>query len=73
MQYELLFVICLMVVAFLYSSVGHGGASGYLAVMALFSVQPEIMRSTALLLNLFVAGIGESAEMNPRLKSARFF
>ncbi len=57
MQYELLFVICLMVVAFFYSSIGHGGASGYLAVMALFSVQPEIMRSTALLLNLFVAGI----------------
>jgi uncharacterized membrane protein YfcA len=57
MQNELLLVICLMVVAFFYSSVGHGGASGYLAVMAIFGIQPELMRPAALLLNLFVAGI----------------
>jgi uncharacterized membrane protein YfcA len=44
-------------VSFLYSSVGHGGASGYLALMALFSFSPESMKPTALLLNLFVAGI----------------
>jgi len=37
--------------------VGHGGASGYLALMALFSFAPETMKPTALLLNLFVAGI----------------
>ncbi|GAA3590676.1 sulfite exporter TauE/SafE family protein [Flavivirga amylovorans] len=36
---------------------GHGGASGYLALMALFSFAPESMKPTALLLNLFVAGI----------------
>lgn len=42
--------------AALYSSVGHGGASAYLAVMALFSVAPETMRPTALALNLLVAG-----------------
>jgi len=47
----------LLVVALLYASVGHGGASGYLALMALFSFTPEMMRPTALLLNLFVAGI----------------
>ena len=41
----------------MYSSVGHGGASGYLALMALFSFAPETMKPTALLLNLFVAGI----------------
>ena len=41
--------------AFLYSSVGHGGASGYLALMALFSITPEVMKPTALLLNLFVS------------------
>jgi len=46
-----------MAVAFLYSSVGHGGASGYLAVMALFGVHPDLMKSSALLLNLFVAGV----------------
>lgn len=44
--------------AALYSSVGHGGASAYLAIMALFSVAPEAMRPTALALNLVVAGIG---------------
>ena len=45
----------LVVVAFLYGSVGHGGASGYLAIMALFSFAPEVMRPTALVLNLFVS------------------
>ena len=45
-------------VAILYSSVGHGGASGYLAVMALLAVAPEITRPTALVLNVFVASIG---------------
>lgn len=46
-----------MFVAMLYSSVGHGGASGYLAVMALFSISPAVTRPTALVLNLVVAGI----------------
>ncbi len=41
--------------ALLYASVGHGGASGYLALMALFGFAPELMKSTALLLNLFVS------------------
>lgn len=41
--------------AALYSSVGHGGASAYLAIMALFSVTTEVMRPTALALNLVVA------------------
>jgi len=44
--------------AALYSSVGHGGASAYLATMALFSVAPETMKPTALALNLLVAGFG---------------
>ena len=52
-----LFLMLLPVVAFLYSSVGHGVASGYLALMALFSFAPETMKPTALLLNLFVAAI----------------
>ena len=42
-------------VAFLYASVGHGGASGYLALMALFSFSASEMKPTALLLNLFVS------------------
>ena len=52
-----LFLIILPIVAFLYASVGHGGASGYLALMAIFSFAPETMKPTALLLNVFVAGI----------------
>jgi uncharacterized membrane protein YfcA len=51
----ILFYILLFLVAFLYSSVGHGGASGYLALMAIFSIAPEVMKPTALLLNLFVS------------------
>ncbi|WP_345168026.1 sulfite exporter TauE/SafE family protein [Algibacter aquimarinus] len=51
------FLAILPIVSFLYSSVGHGGASGYLALMALFSFAPESMKPTALLLNIFVAGI----------------
>jgi uncharacterized protein len=49
------FYILLFIVAFLYASVGHGGASGYLALMALFNMDPGIMKPTALLLNLFVS------------------
>jgi uncharacterized membrane protein YfcA len=51
-----LFYLLIPIVAFLYASVGHGGASGYLALMALFSFPPPMMKQTALLLNLFVAG-----------------
>lgn len=51
------FLILLPIVAFMYAAVGHGGASGYLALMALFGFAPHSMKSTALLLNLFVAGI----------------
>ncbi|MEP6749592.1 MAG: sulfite exporter TauE/SafE family protein [Bacteroidota bacterium] len=50
-----IFYILLFVVAFLYASVGHGGASGYLALMAIFSIAPDVMKPTALLLNLFVS------------------
>lgn len=41
--------------AFLYSSVGHGGASGYLAVMAIMGVAPSMMKSSALVMNLAVS------------------
>lgn len=54
---DILFLTILIVIAFLYSSIGHGGASGYLGLMALFSISPMLMRSSALILNLFVAGV----------------
>ncbi|MDT7780345.1 MAG: uncharacterized protein QOC99_2857 [Acidobacteriota bacterium] len=43
--------------AALYSSVGHAGASGYLATMALFGLAPAVMKPTALTLNILVATI----------------
>ncbi len=57
-----------IVVAMLYSSVGHAGASGYLAAMALVGVVPEAMRPTALTLNIVVA-----AFTTWRFRSARYF
>lgn len=54
---EYLFLVILFIVAALYSSVGHGGASGYLALMAIFGFEQYVMKSSALTLNLFVAGI----------------
>src|ERR1700741_1067753 len=45
-------------IAFLYSSVGHAGASGYIATMTLFGLAPVVIRPTALLLNILVAVIG---------------
>lgn len=48
---------CFALIAFLYASVGHGGASGYLAVMALLGYAPEQARPDALLLNLAVSAM----------------
>ena len=53
----ILIVPLFFVVAFLYSSVGHGGASGYLAVLSFFAASSLEMSTTALLLNIIVAGI----------------
>lgn len=53
----LLFKLALLLVAFLYATVGHGGASGYLAVFALASLPPGELRASALILNLFVSAL----------------
>src|SRR5574341_52183 len=47
--------ILIFAAAMLYSSVGHAGASGYLAAMALFGLEPQVMKPAALVLNIFVA------------------
>jgi uncharacterized membrane protein YfcA len=44
-------------IAFLYASVGFGGATGYLVVMGIVGIEPKIMASTALILNIFIASI----------------
>ena len=51
----LLLAFLMMAGAALYTSVGHAGASAYLAIMALFSLPSETMRPTALILNILVA------------------
>src|SRR6201984_1108849 len=53
-----LLCFAIALIAFLYSSVGHAGASGYIAVMTLFGLAPAIIRPTALVLNILVAIIG---------------
>jgi uncharacterized membrane protein YfcA len=59
MEFEVwLLAVLFLAVATLYSSVGHAGASGYIATMALVGFAPEQMRPTALALNILVGGIG---------------
>jgi uncharacterized protein len=50
--------VAIFLVAFLYSCVGHAGASGYIAVMSLFGLAPAVIKPTALVLNILVACIG---------------
>src|SRR4028119_1691469 len=53
----ILLAVLIFAAAILYSSVGHAGASGYLAAMALVGVAPDVMKPTALALNILVATI----------------
>jgi hypothetical protein len=53
----ILLIVGVFVIAVLYSSVGHAGASGYIAVMSLLSMAPEVIKPTALSLNILVAAI----------------
>lgn len=53
----ILLMLGILLVAVLYSSVGHAGASGYIAVMSLLALAPDEIKSTALVLNVLVASI----------------
>jgi len=53
----IILAVAVFIVAVLYSSVGHGGASGYLAVLTLFSFSVSQVAGTALVLNVFVGGL----------------
>src|SRR4051812_11789385 len=61
------------VVAFLYSSVGHAGASGYIAVMTLCGLTATFIRPTALVLNILVAAIGSFQFWRAGYFSGRLF
>src|SRR5438094_601019 len=60
MEATQLVLLCFAIalIAFLYSSVGHAGASGYIATMTLFGLTATEIRPTALILNILVAIIG---------------
>jgi uncharacterized protein len=57
LSFNLLIIPLIFLAAMLFSSVGHGGASAYLAVMALMGIAPENMRPAALILNILVSSI----------------
>lgn len=58
MEHNLAIAVALLTVGFLYASVGHGGASGYLAVLSLFAVPVAVYKPMILVLNMVVAGVG---------------
>jgi uncharacterized protein len=58
MDITLLLALSLFIVGFLYASVGHGGASGYLAVLSIFAIPVTSYKPVILILNILVAGIG---------------
>ena len=69
----LIVAILFFVGAALYASVGHGGASSYLAVMGLFSLSPSVMKPTALALNILVAAVATFKFYRAGLFSWRLF
>lgn len=69
----LILTILFFVTAVLYAAVGLGGGSGYLAVMELMGIAPEIMRPVSLALNTLVAGIGAWKHVRAVQFSARLF
>lgn len=63
-QYLLLLAFLMPLAAFLYASVGHGGASSFIVLLTLAGFAPPEVRSTALLLNILVSGIAWLAYRN---------
>ena len=70
---EFILALLFFLIAVLYSSVGLGGGSGYLAVMGLLGVPPEIMRPVALALNILVASLSSWHFIRSGNFSARLF
>lgn len=70
---DIVLATLLLLAAILYSSVGHAGASGYLAAMALVGISPEVMKPTALALNILVAVIATTKFYRAGFFSWRLF
>jgi uncharacterized protein len=58
LEHLTLLLLGIFTIAMLYSAVGHGGASGYIAVMSLMGLAPALIKPSALMLNILVASIG---------------
>ncbi|MCC6980110.1 MAG: sulfite exporter TauE/SafE family protein, partial [Candidatus Melainabacteria bacterium] len=64
--------LAFLVIAFLYSSVGHGGATGYLAILSFTNLPPNEISTTALVLNVLTASISlgfliEAKQLKPKI------
>ncbi len=70
---ELLLAACMFLGAALYTSVGHAGASAYIALMALFGVAAATMRPTALALNILVASFASFRYLRAGLSAGGHF
>lgn len=64
---DIALALCLMLSAVLFTSVGHGGASAYIALMALFGLEPTVIRPTALVLNVIVTSFSSLRYMRAKL------
>lgn len=73
MNEMILIGFCFFFIAVFYSTVGHAGASGYLATMALLSFAPDVMKPTALVLNIIVALVTSYRFYSAGLFSWRLF
>ena len=69
----LLIAGCLFLGAILYTSVGHAGASAYIAVMTLFDLPPAVIKPTALTLNIFVSSYTSLRYMKSKLFNKSLF
>jgi len=63
----------MLVAAFLYASVGHGGASAYIAAMAFAGIAPAEMRPIALMLNVLVSSEGQKAIADYKINGEQLF
>jgi uncharacterized membrane protein YfcA len=57
MNPDVFIALCLLIVGFLYASVGHGGASGYIAIFSLFGIAVSTYKPLVLVMNIVIAGI----------------
>lgn len=71
--HTMLLALLMVLIAAMYAAVGQAGASGYLAAMALLELPPDMMRTTALILNLLVSVVSTYRYIREGLFRAELF